>query len=187
MKMNWTKRNLVITGIIGAMVLLGFGMWLGSQSAKQSTRSKPESAQIQIQAEKKKHSAPPVVALVPTPAVLVPAPVSATPVIQNNINVYPALAPAPAPVPSATALVPTPPATPTPQSPAPVPQSFAAPILLGQPQAYYNSWGWWLVDPNGGFHCPPVANPTTWTGGQRVFVKRPDGRTYEAWAPACYR
>lgn len=78
------------------------------------------------------------------------------------------------------------PATPT-VAPAPAPQPPAPALLIGQPQAYYNSWGWWLVDPNGSFHCPPVANPTSWTGGMKILVQRSGSPPYEAWAPACYR
>ena len=60
-------------------------------------------------------------------------------------------------------------------------------VLTGQPQTYYNSWGWWLVDPNGSFHCPPMPpNPKSWTGGIKVLVQR-DGVVYETWAPSCYR
>lgn len=73
--------------------------------------------------------------------------------------------------------------TPSILTPAPMPDL----ILTGQPQAYYNSWGWWLVDPNGSFHCPPVANPGSWTGGMKILVQRPGSPPYETWAPACYR
>ncbi len=185
------RRDLIVAGSV--ICLIGLGMWLGSLLTNQLlTQPKFEPAK-QVQIKKKPTAkvvttapapAPKVVKVakpvLPVPAVnninvypspapaSVPAPVSAT--IQNNINVYPAQAPTPAPAPSVA------------------PVSHSAPVLLlGQPQAYYNSWGWWLVDPNGGFHCPPVSDPTTWTGGMKVLVQRPNGRTYETWAPACYR
>lgn len=140
----------------------------------------------------------------------VTAPISATPVIQNNINIYQSPVPTPEkkpakqkvaelaskpqatltnPVPQPTTPAPmlTPPVVSPPQPPSTSTPSAPAALVIGQPQAYYNSWGWWLVDPNGGFHCPPlVSNPTTWTGGMQVHVQR-DGRSYNAWAPACYR
>ncbi len=92
-------------------------------------------------------------------------------------------APAVTPAPIAPASTPccTPPSQPILTS-TPTPQV----VLTGQPQTYYNSWGWWLVDPNGSFHCPPVFNPTIWTGGMKVLVQR-NGVVYETWAPSCYR
>lgn len=81
---------------------------------------------------------------------------------------------------------PAPASTPTPAkilTPAPIPDL----VVTGKPQTYYNSWGWWLVDPGGSFHCPPMpGNPSTWTGGMKVLVQR-NGVVYETWAPACYR
>ncbi len=95
--------------------------------------------------------------------------------------------PAPAPAPCCTPCC-TPPLTP---SAVPAPTSAPAVsvpvVIVGQPQTYYNSWGWWLVDPNGSFHCPPVSNPTSWTGGMKILVQRPNSPPYETWAPACYR
>ena len=86
-------------------------------------------------------------------------------------------APAPAPAPCCT-----PPSCTPSILPVPTPEV----VLTGQPQTYYNSWGWWLVDPNGSFHCPPVSNPIAWTGGMKVLVQR-DNVVYETWAPSCYR
>lgn len=105
-----------------------------------------------------------------------------------------ALVTPPAPAPSAPT-VSTPPSCcppsccvpPTPIVVTPIPAPQPA-FIIGQPQAYHNSWGWWLVDTGGSFHCPPVSNPTSWTGGMKVLVQRADGSPpYETWAPACYR
>ncbi len=73
-------------------------------------------------------------------------------------------------------------------APPPVVVVAPAPVIIGQTQKYSNSWGWWwFVDPNGGFSCPQVSNPTKWTAGTTVPVQRPDGARYDVWAPACYR
>mgnify|MGYP001558793714 CR=1 FL=1 len=118
----------------------------------------------------------PVSVVSQTPQVVLPAVPSPPPVTINNYNIQQSEAPA------------------APQSaPAPVTQTtgkpkglITDPVVIGEPQTFYNSWGWWLVDPNGGFHCPPVSNPTTWRGGMGIWVQR-KGTTYETWAPACYR
>jgi len=108
------RRYPIIAGsVIVSACLLALGMWLG-YLAKQSTRPKPEPAQVQVQkkpvakvakkivktakpAALKSSTVPTAPAPAPAPAPI-PAPAPA-PMIQNNINIYPALAPAPAPAP----------------------------------------------------------------------------------------
>ena len=124
---------------------------------------------------------PPAAPVVPTPPPAASAPQQApAPVTIYNYNIQqgetPAQQPAPAPV---TPIINI--------GKSPMPKGLITdPVIIGEPQTFYNSWGWWLVDPNGGFHCPPVSNPTTWIGGMGVWVQR-RGTTYETWAPACYR
>ena len=193
MKSRLQRWILIGEALLLALIALGF-LWFYSSETKTTAKFKP------VTAATTKATTPKPIKVTPTPSrtqINVDVSTPAGTRLKVNVDEGTLVTPTPAPAPTAAvpAPVPAPVSTPAPSAtapvptpPAPVPQSFTAPVvLLGQPQAYYNSWGWWLVDPNGGFHCPPVANSTTWTGGMKVLVQRPDGVTYDAWAPACYR
>lgn len=130
--------------------------------------------QVSVVMPQTQHKAQPATPPVQHPPVVAPK----RPTTPKKPSAPPAVVPAP------TAPAPVPCCTPTPCCSTPAPQV----VLLGEPQMYQNNWGSWIVDPNGGFHCPEVHSPARWMGGMKVLVQRPDGSPpYETWAPGCYR
>lgn len=174
-----SRRMMIISGVLAfiGVALIAWGLWISMKPTAvtvvvPSAPMMPASVVKQMASLEKrvaKLEKRVIVKTAPTPEVASAPTASASPAPCCN-TCCTSMAPPAAPAPVVLA----------PTAPAPA-------VLLGQPQTYYNSWGWWLVDPNGSFHCPPVANPTSWTGGMKVLVQRSGSPPYEAWAPACYR